>query len=105
MKDKMTQEIDQMKTRELTPYLADHLLIEAVRKNAIPASKLPKVMETWDNSIVDPESPTFIAQRTAWSLFNAFTNVSKSRSPADQIDGTLRLTDVFRTALALSAGS
>jgi hypothetical protein len=33
-------------------------------------------------------------------LYNAFTGVQKSRSPREQMDGTLRLTQVFREALS-----
>jgi hypothetical protein len=37
---------------------------------------------------------------SAWSLFNAFTQVQKSRAPWDQMDGTLRLSQVFREVLS-----
>jgi hypothetical protein len=62
---------------------------------------LPKVLELWDGAAdcigtVGPEPP-----RNAWRLYNAFTGVMKSRSPRDQMDGTLRLTHLFRTALSL----
>lgn len=100
MKDKMAAEIEGMKARSLSPYEADHLLIEAVRRNAIPASRLPKVLEVWEGAATS--EPRVLLERTAWSLFNAFTEVVKSRSPSDQMDGTLRLTRCFREVLALS---
>jgi hypothetical protein len=48
------------------------------------------------------EKPKYLAfqPRTAWSLFNAFTEVQKSRSPRVQMDSGLRLSGVFRRVLA-----
>jgi hypothetical protein len=40
-------------------------------------------------------------EKTVWSPYNLFTDFVKSRSPQWQIDGTLRLTNVFRRELAL----
>jgi len=39
--------------------------------------------------------------RTAWSLYNAFTELAKSTSPRAQVEDTLRLTQVFRQELKL----
>jgi hypothetical protein len=72
---------------------AHHLMVMSVRHNALPASKIPKVIEAWDGCL--PDEP----RRTAWDLYNAFTGVQKTRSPREQMDGTLRLTQIFRTAL------
>lgn len=96
MRSRIAEETAAMKARELTPEWADHLLVESVRRNALPASQLPKVLEAWER----PRHEEF-APRTAWSLYNAFTEVQKSRSPRAQMEDTLRLTQVFRTALCL----
>jgi hypothetical protein len=41
-------------------------MVEAVKGNVLPASRLPKVIEAWE----EPKHEEF-APRTAWSLFNA----------------------------------
>jgi len=69
-------EIAAMRIRELPPAHAHHLMVEAIRANVLPASRLPKVMESWE----EPKHEEFVP-RTAWSLFNAFTEVQKG-SPA-----------------------
>jgi hypothetical protein len=96
MQSRIHAEIAAMKERDLSPEIADHLMVEAVRRNVLPASNLPKVIEAW-------EKPTHeeFAPRTAWSLFNAFTEVGKSRSPRVQLDSGLRLSSTFRDVLGL----
>lgn len=96
MQSRIHSEIAAMKDRELSPETADHLMVEAVRNNVLPASNLPKVIAAWER----PAHEVF-APRTAWSLFNAFTEVTKSRSPRVQMDAGLRLASTFRSALAL----
>lgn len=96
MKAKLSDEIDVMKGTRLTKGQAHDIMVRAVRENALPASRLPKVIAGYDeldNSDFDPE--------TAWSLFNAFTAVIGQQSPWQQMDNTLRLTAVFREALVL----
>lgn len=97
MKTRMSGEIESMKAKQLTPELAHHLMVQAVRKNALPASKLPKVIDHFDD--MHPEN---FGDKTAWSLFNSFTGVIGAQSPQLQMDNTLRLSSVFREALALS---
>ncbi len=63
---------------------------------AIPASQIPKVLDAWER----PRHEEFVP-RSAWSLFNAFTEIGKARSPRQQMEETLRLTGVFRTVLDL----
>jgi hypothetical protein len=62
----------------------------------LPASRLPKVIEAWD----EPRHEEFVP-RTAWSLFNAFTEVQKGAGPRQQLEGTLRLSALFRRELHL----
>lgn len=97
MKDAIALEIEMMKARELQEAAAHHLMVMAVRRNALPASKLPKVIEAYEN----PDAVDFVPS-TAWSLFNAFTGVIGNQQPWQQMDNTLRLSQVFREGLALS---
>ncbi len=90
-RERTDAEIAGMKTRELQPALAHHLMVEAIRANVLPASRLPKVIEAWEEPVHDEFLP-----RTAWSLFNAFTEVQKGASPRAQMEGTLRLSSLFR---------
>lgn len=96
MRSRIAEETEAMKVRELDVETVDHVLVESVRRNALPASQIPKVLEAWEHPRYGAFEP-----RTAWSLYNAFTEVQKARSPRAQMDDTLRLTGVFREVLAL----
>ena len=97
MRERMDAEIAAMKVRELVPPQAHHLMVEAIRANVLPASRLPKVIEAWE----EPQHEAF-QPRTAWSLFNAFTEVQKGSGPRAQMEGSLRLASLFRSELQLS---
>ena len=97
MRSRIDGEITAMKVRELPPAHAHHLMVEAVKANVLPASRLPKVIEGWE----EPKHEAF-APRTAWSLFNAFTEVEKEAGPRQQMEGGLRLTALFRIELNLN---
>lgn len=43
-----------------------------------------------------------LSPRTAWSLFNAFTEVQKGAPPRAQMEGSLRLSSLFRRELSLN---
>ena len=60
-------------------------------------SRLPKVIEAWE----EPQHEAF-QPRTAWSLFNAFTEVQKANAPRAQMEGSLRLSALFRKELAFN---
>ena len=94
LKTKMAADIDQMRDTQLTSEQAHHIMVMAVRANAIPASKLPRVIAGYD----DLDNPEF-GQHSAWALFNAFTAFAGTQQPWQQMDNTLRLTEVFRAAL------
>ena len=91
MRERTDGEIAAMKVRELPPAHAHHLMVEAVKANVVPASRLPKVIEAWE----EPRHEEFLP-RTAWSLFNAFTEVQKGSGPRVQMEGSLRLSLLFR---------
>ena len=97
MRERTDGEIAAMKVRELPPAHAHHLMVEAIRANVLPASRLPKVIEAWE----EPKHEEF-APRTAWSLFNAFTEVQKGAPPRAQMEGSLRLSTLFRRELSLN---
>lgn len=97
MRSRIDGEIAAMRVRELPPAHAHHLMVEAVRRNVLPASRLPKVIESWDGPRHEEFRP-----RTAWSLFNAFTEVQKGSGPRAQMDGSLRLSSLFRSELKLA---
>jgi hypothetical protein len=83
MRSRIDSEIAAMKVRELPTAHAHHLMVEAVKGNVVPASRLPKVIEAWD----EPRHEEF-HPRTAWSLFNAFTEVQKGSGPRAQMEGS-----------------
>jgi hypothetical protein len=97
LKVRIDQEIAAMKAFELAPMRAHHLMVEAVKRQVLPASRLPKVIEVWE----EPKHEEF-GPHTAWALFNAFTEVLKSASPRAQMEGSLRLSSLFRRELGLS---
>jgi len=97
MRSRINGEIAAMKVRELPPAHAHHLMVEAVKGNVVPASRLPKIIEAWE----EPKHEEF-RPRTAWSLFNAFTEVQKGSAPRAQMEGSLRLSSLFRRELQLS---
>lgn len=92
MRARTDQEIAGMKVTLMTPERAHHLMVETVRAGVLPASWLPKVLSAWE----EPKHQEF-EPRTAWSLFNAITEVLKGTSSRAQIDGSLRLSRLFRS--------
>lgn len=64
------QRIEQYKATELDQNLSDHLLIELLRARVVTATKIPKILKSFEH----PEHPEFKAEGfTAWRLFNAVT--------------------------------
>ncbi len=59
----------------------DHLLVEAGRRQLFPWSKLGKVEKAWR----EPPHPEF-RERNGWSLYNAFTEVSKEFSMRKEME-------------------
>jgi hypothetical protein len=97
LKARTDEEIAGMKVFPVTEERAHHLMVHAIRGDLLPASQLPKVLKAWEEQEYEEFKP-----RTAWSLFNAFTEVLKSRAPRQQMEGSLRLCQLFREAIALS---
>jgi hypothetical protein len=101
LQERTVAEIASMKALALESREADHLMIEAIRADALPASLLPKVLERWEK----PAQPELFGGRNAWLLFNAFTEVLKTRSPRQQMEDSLRLSELFRRELTLEVAS
>lgn len=96
MRERIEGEVTAMKAEVLGPHRAHHLMVEAIRANVLPASRFPKVIEAWEEAKHDEFKP-----RTAWSLFNAFTEIQKGAPPRAQMEGSLRLSLLFRKELSL----
>jgi len=97
LRDRIEGEVAAMKALALQPVQAHHLMVEAIRAHVLPASRLPKVIEAWE----EPRHKEF-APRTAWSLFNAFTEVARVSPPRAQMEGSLRLSALFRREQGLN---
>lgn len=96
LRERQESEITRMKQRGLTDAEAHDLMVRAVKTGILPASRLPRVIDAWE----EPEHEVF-RPRVAWSLFNAFTEVQKGSGPRAQMEGSLRLSALFRCALSL----
>ena len=94
MRQRIAEDIQAMKEARLSDQEVPGLVLAAMAAGAITPLELNQVMQAWGR----PDHEAFLP-RTAWSLFNAATGVLGARGPQDQIDGTLRLTQVFREAL------
>lgn len=70
--------------------------VEAVRKNVLQTSHIPKVMEAWERRV-----HTEFVPRTACSPFNAFTQVQKSRRPRAEMEGGVQFSALVRQNLHL----
>lgn len=88
-KEAETVRIRRMAEWELTPHQVSHVILAAYRRGIISSLQLPKVCEAWE----EPPHEEF-RPRTAWSLFNAFTEVLKGRAvkaPQAFVAQTIRL--------------
>jgi hypothetical protein len=88
-KDAEQNRIQRMMEMELAPAAASHIILMAFRRGIISTHQIPKVCEAWENPPHEEFRP-----RTAWGLFNAFTEVLKDRavtSPQTFVSQTIRL--------------
>src|SRR5262249_47496177 len=58
---------------EITDGQAHDLIIQALDARVVPVTKVPDVLTEWR----EPRHPEFCEGRTAWRLFNAFTEILK----------------------------
>jgi hypothetical protein len=66
------------KERELSDSTAHDLLIQALDARVLPVTALPNVLRQWRQ----PQHPEFRGGKTAWRLFNAFTEGLKGHLDA-----------------------
>src|SRR5262245_8244236 len=66
------------KGRELTDGAAHDLVIQALDARVLPVTRIPNVLREWR----EPRHPEFHDGRTAWRLFNAFTESLKGNLDA-----------------------
>jgi hypothetical protein len=64
-----------MMEAQLSPELADAVILRAFEKGIIGTRDLPAVIKEWRNPSFEEFKP-----RTAWSLLNAFTRVLRERA-------------------------
>jgi hypothetical protein len=60
-------------SHELTESAAHDLMIRAMDSRIVPVTKIPDVLTEWR----EPRHAEFREGRTAWRLFNAFTEILK----------------------------
>lgn len=63
------------RNRELTDGQAHDLVIQAIDGRIVPVTRIPELLTEWRT----PRHPEFCQGRTAWRLFNAFTEILKGR--------------------------
>lgn len=80
----------QLRSSRLTPTRAKSLIVDAVRAGAFPGSCVLPVLDEYES----PSHREF-KPRTAWSLYNAATQIMKRQSPARQVEGFRALGSVL----------
>jgi hypothetical protein len=76
------------------------IMIEAAKSRIIGYTKVPHVLEQWEGSEHEEFAP-----RTAWSLFNAFTEVGKGWNLTDNMKRTQRLHSLFDQEVQMTLAS
>lgn len=95
-----TAEVDRVntyKTTEFSKLEASDALIQLLKSKAFPKIKIDEVIEQWET----PNHPEF-QPRTAWSMFNAVTEVLKSTSIMMLPDRTTKLNAAMDTICGLT---
>lgn len=90
------ERIERFARTEVSPDLADALILRAFERGMIGARELPRVIREWRSPAHAEFQP-----RTVWSLFNAFTGGLKERClarPAEYAVQTMRLNGLLDAA-------
>jgi len=88
-KDMEATRIQRLAELELTPAAASHCILTAYRRGIINSHQIDPVVKEWE----EPRHEDF-RPRTAWSLFNALTEILRDRaisSPQTFVASTIRL--------------
>lgn len=72
----MTDRIERYKTSELSDKDAHDFLVRSIDAGAATLQQLPAILKEWRA----PRHPEFAQAKTAWRLFNAFTEIGKEAS-------------------------
>ena len=88
-------EIAAMKGRELSPESADYLMIEAVQRGVLPASQLPRVMQSYERPAPRSSLPGPPGRH------QRLHRGREVAEPSVQVETSFRLASTFRSALAL----
>ncbi len=105
----MTDRIERYKTSELTDRDAHDFVVRSLDVGAATTLQLPAIIKEWRT----PRHPEFAAAKTAWRLFNAYTEVQKETSLMMLPKRTISLHGlmdaqvgfVYKTASDLTAGT
>lgn len=89
-KDNQDKRIEIYQQFPIDDYDAHDMVIRAVDNGVIPNQAIPAILKEW-------REPTFedFTDRTAWSLFNAFTFIAKKFPVAELSKRTVRLHGMF----------
>jgi hypothetical protein len=91
--------ISAYKTTELSDAQAHDFLIRSVDAQVISNRRITDVLQEWR----EPRHPEFAQGRTAWRLFNAYTEVMKDTNLFERPKTTQALHGLMDTACGLSA--
>lgn len=83
----MNERIARYKEVMLTDSTAHDFIIRAIDINACTLQQVPNILKQWR----EPNHPEFAQSKSAWRLFNAFTEVAKDTSLALLPQRTIRL--------------
>jgi hypothetical protein len=92
--------ITRYRCSEITNTIANDIIVNAMLAGVIGGQKLPAVVQEWRQ----PRHDEF-KERTAWSLFNAFTEVAKTQSVEAMPQRTAALYGVFDSYFNLALGA
>jgi len=88
--------IEIYKQHELTEIAVHDLLIRSIDSRVVPVTRVPAVLAEWRK----PQHEEF-APRTAWSLFNAYTETLKGTNPFELGRRTIKLHGLLDRAAGL----
>lgn len=93
------ERIEIYKSNTISNMRAHDIAIQAMDARAITTTQLPRVLEEWRK----PRHAEF-EPRTAWSLYNSFTEVMKGVGPGALANRTMALTGVMDSATGVMVG-
>jgi len=80
------------KNTQLTDPEAHSMMIRALRARVVSGDQVARVAKAWEEPAYEP-----FKERTAWSLFNGFTEVLKGTAPTMLVKRTMALQGLFNS--------